>query len=153
MIKEVQNGTKQIGSEEKAREKQLLEIQKFINLKWVYIERQVTMIWLYNQQQKSAVLWWHASYIWEIAALCILAATWTGIFDGRRSMHSKDPHSVEGSSPTHVNHKQQLVATCRNLRKVDSCIGEIGPSEGRICCKRFRMGLLVTFVFLRLTGK
>ena len=46
MIKEVQNGTKQIGSEEKAREKQLLEIQKFINLKWVYIERQVTMIWL-----------------------------------------------------------------------------------------------------------
>jgi|Cyp1metagenome_2_1107374.scaffolds.fasta_scaffold178519_2 hypothetical protein len=57
MIKEVQNGTKQIGSEEKAREKQLLEIQKFINLKWVYIERQVTMIWLYNQQQKSAVLW------------------------------------------------------------------------------------------------
>ena len=51
MIKEVQNGTKQIGSEEKAREKQLLEIQKFINLKWVYIERQVTMIWLYNQQQ------------------------------------------------------------------------------------------------------
>ena len=57
MIKEVQNGTKQIGSEEKAREKQLLEIQKFINLKWVYIERRVTMIWLYNQQQKSAVLW------------------------------------------------------------------------------------------------
>ncbi|CAL1138307.1 unnamed protein product [Cladocopium goreaui] len=33
-------------------------------------------------------------------------------------MHSKDPHSVEGSSPTHVNHKQQLVATCRNLRKL-----------------------------------
>lgn len=57
MIKEVQNGTKQIGSEEKAREKHLLEIHKFINLKWVYIERQVTMIWLYNQQQKSAVLW------------------------------------------------------------------------------------------------
>jgi hypothetical protein len=33
-------------------------------------------------------------------------------------MHSKDPHSVEGSSPTHVNHKQHLVATCRNLRKL-----------------------------------
>ena len=77
--------------EQQAREKQLLEIQEFIIPKWVYIEPQVTMIWLIsskNLQHCGDML-----YTSGRSLLCFWQQH--GMFDGRKSVYSKETAEVK----------------------------------------------------------